>query len=82
MFRGSPTPFTARPASVNLDGGSYMKSSFRWGSSTNMVVALKILKALMAGIVLNTFTTMTNSNYDPQKAKTATSKTASSLQQF
>ena len=28
MFRGSPTPFTARPA-VNLDGGSYMKSSFR-----------------------------------------------------
>merc|ERR1719350_2308251 len=29
LFRGSPTPFTARPASVNLDGGSYMKSSFR-----------------------------------------------------
>merc|ERR1719391_2013145 len=28
LFRGSPTPFTARPA-VNLDGGSYMKSSFR-----------------------------------------------------
>jgi len=28
LFRGSPTPFTARPA-INLEGGSYMKSSFR-----------------------------------------------------
>ena len=60
----------------------------------NMVVALRTLIAFMAGIVLKTFMSMTliilknllifkfNSYYDPQKAKTTTSATASSVQQL
>ena len=60
-----------------------------------MVVALRTLIAFMAGIVLKTFMSMTliilknllifkfNSYYhDPQKAKTATSKAASTVQRL
>ena len=60
----------------------------------NMVVALRTLRTLMAGIAINTFMSMiliilkrslilkSKSYNDSQKATTATSKTASSVQRF
>ena len=91
--QGEPDAVHSKAGVSELGRGKLHEELLQVGKP-NMVVALRTLIALMARIVLNTFMSMiliilkrslflkSKSYDDPQKAKTATSATASSVQRF